>query len=246
MKYFIISDIHSNLEALEAVFEDIGEISPPDKIVCLGDVVGYGPNPNECIELIEERSEFTIMGNHDHAVLGLTSIEYFNPHAIYAILWTRKVLSNRNKKTLETYNKFSLRENHLLFTHATPKDPHTWDYIFSESEAIYHFEGTTDFIRFIGHSHIPISYAIDDQGLLTIERKGAFILSLEDKLRYIINVGSVGQPRDRIPLSAYGVYDVDEKTMQVRRVSYDVEKTQKKMKKVKLPQFLIDRLERGI
>lgn len=245
MRYIIISDIHSNLEALQAVFKDIGKVSPSDKIVCLGDVVGYGPDPNACVELVAERASFTIMGNHDHALLGLTDIEYFNPYAAYAILWTQDVLSDQNRKILETY-QISVRENQILFVHATPKDPLNWDYISTPADAIYHLENMTEQISFIGHSHIPVYYALDGKNRLTVKRKDAFTLQIQDDLRYIINVGSVGQPRDRNPSAAYAIYDMDEKKVEVRRVPYDIQTTQQKMRRANLPMFLIERLSRGI
>lgn len=245
MRYIIISDLHSNLEALQAVWEDIGEISPSDKIVCLGDVVGYGPNPNECVEMLNEQISFTIMGNHDHAVLGLTDISYFNPYAVYAIFWTRQVLSDQNKKILESY-QLSVRENNILFTHATPREPVKWNYIFTPFEASYHLQGMREHICFIGHSHVPLYYAMDNRGHLTGERKSAFNLQVDEAHRYIVNVGSVGQPRDRNPLSSYAIYDINNKTIEVRRVYYDVKVTQQKMRKVNLPPFLITRLSQGV
>jgi diadenosine tetraphosphatase ApaH/serine/threonine PP2A family protein phosphatase len=245
VRYIIVSDIHSNLEALQAVFKDIGKVSPSDKIVCLGDVVGYGPNPNECVEFIAERTSFTIMGNHDHALLGLTDLEYFNPYAAYALLWTQDVLSDQNRKILETY-QISVRENHILFVHATPKDPLNWDYISTPADAIYHLKDMTEPISFIGHSHIPVYYALDGKNRLIEERKDAFTLQIRNGFRYIINVGSVGQPRDRNPSAAYAIYDLDKKRVEVRRVPYDIQTTQQKMRKVNLPVFLIERLSRGI
>jgi len=245
VRYFILSDIHSNLEALEAVLEDIGKISPSDKLICLGDVVGYGPNPNECIELMKERAGVTIMGNHDHAVLGLTDPAYFNPYAAYMVFWTRSVLSPANREALESY-RISVIEGEILFVHATPKDPLNWEYIFSASDARHHLQDLKEHLCFIGHSHVPLYYAMDPRGRLTGGRKPAFTLRVDDQLRYIVNVGSVGQPRDYNPQSAYAIYDVDNKTIEVRRVPYNIQAVQRKMKEADLPPFLINRLSQGV
>lgn len=243
MKYLIFSDVHGNLEALTTVLEQI-DVYHPDKVICLGDVVGYGPNPNECVQQVHQRAHTTIMGNHDHAVLGLTDISYFNQYAKLAVLWTRQVLTEEHYKILQKAS-LSVVDDQILFVHSTPLHPERWDYIFNPLEGQYYLQHLDAHICFIGHSHQPLFFQKDAEGQIIFDRKFSFSLPIEDDSQYIINVGSVGQPRDGNPDASFAVYDTDARTVQVKRLPYDLKAIQKKMQKIGLPAFLIDRLAYG-
>ena len=243
MKYLIFSDVHGNLEALNVVLEQI-ESYNPDKIICLGDVVGYGPNPNECIEHVFHMAHMTIMGNHDHAVLGLTDISYFNQYAKAAVLWTRQVLTEENYKILQAY-PFRVSEGNILFVHSTPIHPERWDYIFNPLEGHYYLQHLEEQVCFIGHSHQPLFFEKDQDGQIVFDRKFSFSLPVREDCKYIVNVGSVGQPRDGNPDIAYAIYDTEAQLIEIKRLPYVIAFTQNKMKEIGLPAFLIDRLAYG-
>lgn len=243
MKYFIFSDIHGNLEALTTVLQKIPELLP-DKVICLGDIVGYGPNPNECIQRIHQTADEIIMGNHDHAVLGLTDITYFNEYAKIAVLWTRQELTEENFSIL---NKcpFWKSTGDILFVHSTPLHPERWDYIFTPLEGQYYLQHLKEQVCFIGHSHQPLFFEQDAKGEVTFDRKPQFSLILKAGNKYIVNIGSVGQPRDGNPKTSFAFYDTEEHRIDVIRLPYDFSKTQEKMSDVNLPSFLIERLAYG-
>jgi putative phosphoesterase len=243
VKYLIFSDIHGNLEALNVVLEQI-ELCKPDRVICLGDVVGYGPDPNECIQRVHQSAHITIMGNHDHAVLGLTSISYFNQYAKIAVLWTRQVLTEENYRILQAY-PFNVSENNILFVHSTPLHPERWDYIFNPLEGQYYLQHLEEQVCFIGHSHQPLFFEQDQEGRISSGRQAAFSLTVQEGCKYIVNVGSVGQPRDGNPDASYACYDLEAQTIEVKRLAYDFTRTQKKMEEVNLPVFLLDRLAYG-
>lgn len=243
MRYFIFSDIHGNLEALTVVLNQIPQFHP-DRVVCLGDVVGYGPNPNECVQRINQIANIQIMGNHDHAVLGLTDVAYFNQFAKMAVLWTRQILSKENLEILRTFT-FKEPESDILFVHSTPVNPERWDYIFNPLEGKYYLQHLQEHICFIGHSHQPLFFEKDVTGQVMFHRNSAFTFSMREGSKYIVNVGSVGQPRDGNPETSFGVYDSDSRTFEVHRLPYDIAATQKKMTELNLPSFLIDRLAYG-
>ena len=243
MKYFIFSDIHGNLEALAGVLQQINDFLP-DKIICLGDVVGYGPNPNECIQQVSQKADLTIMGNHDHAVLGLTEITYFNQYAKTAILWTKQVVTEENLAILRSY-PFRESMGNILFVHSTPLHPERWDYIFNLLEGRYYLQHLQEQVCFIGHSHQPLFFEQDEKGHVAYDRKPEFSLTVRNGCKYIVNVGSVGQPRDGKPEAAFATYDTEYQRIEVKRLAYDFNETQKKMIDANLPMFLIDRLAYG-
>jgi len=239
LRYAIISDIHSNLEALQAVLDDI-EQEQVDQVVCLGDVVGYGPNPNECLELVRQHSEIIITGNHDFACIETSELYYFNKYAKEAIEWTLTVITNENLQYLSDL-PFDAKIDDYYLVHSNPLDPQSWDYILSRDDARSNFPEFEEQICFIGHSHHPIIYIEDqDGGDLTSSRDNR--IQIEEGRRYIINVGSVGQPRDGNPDAAYGIIDTMNQHYELKRVSYNVHQTYQKMIAVHLPQFLADRL----
>jgi diadenosine tetraphosphatase ApaH/serine/threonine PP2A family protein phosphatase len=243
MRYLIISDIHSNLAAFEAVLADAGSF---DKVWCLGDVVGYGPNPNECVERLRGLPHVCVVGNHDWAVLGNMDTEDFNPDAKRACLWTREQLSPSNLEYLETLPK-SLAEEGFTLVHGSPRHP-IWEYILYPSIAEANFEYFDTRFCLVGHTHVPIIYQHDPQNLN--QACATMIPSLDAPLvlgeeRLIINPGSVGQPRDGDPRASYVIFDSGEPALEYRRISYPIETTQARMVESGLPVRLIMRLAYG-
>ncbi len=240
MRYAIISDVHSNLEALQAVLKGLKK-EGYDLLLCLGDIVGYGPNPNECCQLIRETEGVVIVGNHDWAAVGKTGTEYFNTFARMAIRWTSRVLDETNRNWL---SGLPLRwvEEDFLFVHSSPSEPSLWNYILSRQEACQEFRTFTERVCLIGHSHQPTVFIRQEDDCQQDAFDG---LKLRPNLKYIINVGSVGQPRDGDPRSAACIYDSKRDSLELQRFAYDVGKTQGKMAKVKLPVYLADRLSMG-
>jgi len=242
MRWAILSDVHGNLESFRAVIEDLrGE--KVERVAYLGDVVGYGADPNDCLTLLEGLTDWVVAGNHDYGSIGLTDIDVFNPSARSAILWTRDQLLPENRIYLR--NLLLRRQiGEITFVHATPNQPEDWNYIFTFPEAEEAFQSLTGGLAFIGHSHRPLILAKEkDSEVRVIDHEEVI---LESGIRYIINVGSVGQPRDGHPEAAYGLYDETVKAYRLKRVDYDVATAQKKIIKAGLPSFLAQRLSRGI
>lgn len=242
MKTALISDLHGNLEALEAVLLDVKE-KAVNEIVCLGDLVGYGANPNECIEIVREVAGAVIAGNHDWAVLGKTDYSNFNPVARSAVEWTKK---NTKPKNLEYLDRLELVARHeaesLLFVHSTPHNPQDWNYLFDLIDFRDQLQYFTERVCLIGHSHEPLFVQAFDASVKLVEENP---LKFEKGARYIINVGSVGQPRDLDPRASYTLFDSGSGTAEIVRVSYDIAKAQSKILQAGLPEFLALRLARG-
>ncbi|MFZ1730965.1 MAG: metallophosphoesterase family protein [Bacteroidota bacterium] len=232
MRLAIISDIHANLEALESVLLDI-EMIQADRLVCLGDIVGYGADPAACLNIIRERAEICVLGNHDAAVFTESGRSFFNPNAREAVAWTTAQLSTEDVAFLQGL-PYRVSKDDLLFVHSAPRAPEQWDYVFSGMEARLLGRYFHERICFIGHSHVPGMYPID-----------AGIYEYTHGQRYLINVGSVGQPRDRNWRSSYGLLDTVAGTYENRRVEYDVESAAKKILKNGLPRRLAERLKLG-
>ena len=243
MRYAFISDIHANLEALEAVLEDI-ETQNINDTICLGDIVGYGANPNECVDLVRKRCSVVLLGNHDAAAVELLSTQHFNIHAKIAIEWTTQTLRRETKNYL---TELPMKEtvDPITLVHATPYEPNMWYYITSLEEAAFNFQFFETRVCMVGHTHIPIIIVLDSQKELYVHQDMGIRLGDVDGARLLINVGSVGQPRDRNPKSCYGIFDSESGEFSYRRVAYNIDKTQQKMKKIKMPEFLISRLEDG-
>lgn len=236
MSIAILSDIHGNLEALSAIFNYL-EKKKIAKIYCLGDIVGYGPNPNECVDLIASKCTNSIIGNHDHAALGLTSIEYFNEFAKVSTRWTMNQLTNKSKDFLLSLD-FKYSNDQYLFVHSSPSDPKAWNYVLTEHDAKKEFKYFDQKICFIGHSHFPIVFS--KKGYT---RKSK--VKLDDLNRYIVNVGSTGQPRDGDSRACFCVYSEEHKKVEYVRIEYDIKKTRDKIINAGLPMFLADRLKKG-
>jgi predicted phosphodiesterase len=237
MKIAILSDIHSNLEALETAFEYIDK-EDISKVYCLGDIVGYGPNPNECIEIIRERCDVVLMGNHDYAALGLANIEYFNDYAKASVFWTISSLEQDNLDYLHDL-PFSYKGDNFLLVHASPSTPPHWHYVLSHDVAMMEMRHFEQNICYIGHSHVPIIYS----------KNGAYRnspIKIETKSqKYIINVGSIGQPRDGDPKLCFAVLDTENNQFEYIRLDYRVNRTYEKIIKSGLPVFLAERLLKG-
>lgn len=241
MKYAILSDVHSNLEAFQAVLKDLSQ-EKVDQVFFLGDSVGYGADPNPCIELLLGLTPMVVAGNHDWATVGLTAYSHFNPVAKAAIEWTIRELIINHQEFLKNLPLMHKHHN-LTLVHATPCDPGAWDYMSSPQEVITSFQSHDQQICFIGHSHIPVAFEQNEEGKISVLPVTTLILS--DFHRYIINVGSVGQPRDGDPRAAYGIYSTDDSRFILKRIPYDIERAQKKIIEAGLPHFLALRLASG-
>jgi len=241
MVFAIFSDIHGNLEALKTVLEDI-EKQNVDKVICLGDVVGYGPFPGECVELVRKTADICLMGNHDYAAIGKEPLEYFNSYAREAILWTRKRLSAGHLQYLKSL-PFVHIDGDITFVHSSPHRPEDWTYIITPRDAYPQFEYLQTRYCFIGHSHVALGFARRNKDMRVLLEDIQHLNDAESK--YILNVGAVGQPRDQDPRASYGIFDAEEKRFEFRRLEYDVQTTQQEMRKLGLPRYLIDRLMYG-
>jgi putative phosphoesterase len=239
VKIGIISDIHSNLEALEAVLEALKEENV-DRVLCLGDLVGYGPDPNECIHRVMDSSDVVIAGNHDQGAVGLTPLEHFNENARLALEWSRDMIEPHFMETLAALPTIH-EENTFLAVHATPNEPTRWHYLFSEAQIVNNLEALTLPLCFVGHSHVPVALILDQDHGIIVQEAGD--VRFAQGRKYLINVGSVGQPRDGDPRASCGIYEGDR--FRLRRVEYDVAAVQKKMQSSRLPGQLIERLAMG-
>ncbi|HVA38510.1 MAG TPA: metallophosphoesterase family protein [Candidatus Dormibacteraeota bacterium] len=240
MRYAILSDIHGNLEALEAV---LASLSPGDQLLCLGDVVGYGPNPNECAQLLRERDVRCVLGNHDVAAIDNFGVEYFNPIARQAIVWTQDVIDPPTRDWLGSLD-YELHVEDFLMVHGSPE--RYFEYILDDAAAGRAFAATDAPLIFIGHSHIAEYYQQRPDGRIA---HGALTQGGEVALlpghRYIVNVGSVGQPRDFNPAASFGFYDPEQRVVNVVRVPYEIERVQRKIHACRLPEQLAQRLTLG-
>lgn len=246
MRYLIISDLHSNIEALDSFFNFI-ERKKFQKIIILGDLVGYGGNPNEVIERVrgEKKVEFLIRGNHDRAAVIEGAENTFNLPAMVAVLWTRQVLKGENFEFLKKLEKGPLKIENFLICHGSPIDEDL--YILSEYEAYQSFINTKENLVFFGHSHIPCVFTFQKNKISGFLLKGDYFhLKLNKNVRYLINPGSIGQPRDGNPKPSFLVYDSKSHSITFYRYSYDIKKAQRAIINAGLPIHLASRLERGL
>jgi predicted phosphodiesterase len=241
MKFGIISDIHGNLEALEVVLKEIKK-EDCNEIIFLGDLVGYGANPNECVELLRQEKIVGVAGNHDYAVLKKTPIDDFNPYAKEAILWTQKVLTKESQWYLDAFLLVN-KSYPFHIVHSSPAEPSDWYYLFTIEEIIPQFNYFSYPVCLVGHTHIPFCVAKREDGRIEIIKENKF--ELKNDRQYIINVGSVGQPRDRNPKASFAIYDTKTNIFEIRRVEYDIEKAADKIIKANLPPILAERLFYG-
>jgi predicted phosphodiesterase len=241
MRVAVVSDIHANLHALEAVLADV-DTDPVDELWCLGDVVGYGPKPNECCDLVDAHASVSLGGNHDLAVRGSIDLAEFSGDAAVAAFWTRGVLSTKSREWLDRLEPRGHRPGVALF-HGSAREP-VWEYVLTDEAAIATFMRTTEPLVLVGHSHAALQVALRVSELEGGPSPDGTVLGLGEA-RWILNPGSVGQPRDGDPRAAYLVLDLDAGTARFRRVTYDVERTQSEMRDVRLPELLAARLELG-
>ncbi len=243
MKIGIFSDVHGNLEALEAVL-DAQAREGVQRTWCLGDLVGYGANPNECVARVRQAADVVVIGNHDAACVGAEDITHFNQHAREAVLWTQGQLTPEHGEWLKAL-PFTESVEQVLLVHASPFEPSNWHYIHAQMRMVEMrngFNATQAHCAFVGHSHQP---------LILIKKGEEFFqflgdhLHLEEGSRYLINVGSVGQPRDGNPKACHVIYDTDERTVTMARATYDITTAQRKIRAAGLPDILADRLEVG-
>ncbi len=241
MRYAIISDIHGNSDALETALSSIAR-RKAERIICLGDVVGYGASPNECIKLIREAAEVGLMGNHDSAVIGTTSIESFTRRAQISTEWTRDQLTEEGSQYIES---LSMQWNHsgILAVHASPCEPENWTYILDSHSAGEAFRCFDEAICFIGHSHVPIRFLDDGTAGVALREE---TIRLDPETRSIVNVGSVGQPRDGDPRLSFAIFDSDRGTVQICREEYDIATASRKIIDAGLPEELGKRLFFGM
>jgi predicted phosphodiesterase len=238
MRIAVISDIHANLEATEACFKKIDELKP-DEIVCLGDMVDYGVQPNECVDIIRSRVKHVVLGNHDEAQFDYEVAEGFSDNAHVSSLHTRTIINKEHVEYFKTLPR-TLKLKNLFFVHGSPSEPEYYSYVLTPYMAEMNFPYFKEQICFIGHSHLPVIF---EQNMYDVrETEQDFLDPLK---RYIINVGSVGQPRDRDPRLSFGLLDTKTCKYVNVRVKYDVDSAAKKIKNAGLPSALAERLFAG-
>jgi predicted phosphodiesterase len=239
MKFAIIADIHANLEAFQVVLADIKE-QKCTHYACVGDVVGYGANPKECLDIVRAMGMPCVKGNHDEYCSIDGELDGFNPHAAEAVNWTRKQLSEEDRQWLRDLKYFRMVTSFSM-VHATLDGPQRWGYVFDKLAAAASFTYQNTPVCFFGHTHVPVAFIRD-----TVVKGGTYSKFKVDPTRkYFVNVGSVGQPRDNNPKAAYVVYDMDEATIELRRLDYDIATAQKKILDAGLPPRLAERLAFG-
>jgi predicted phosphodiesterase len=239
MRFAIFSDIHANLEALEAVLADAHQ-RKCTHFVCLGDVVGYNANPTECLERVRELGCPTVKGNHDEQASISNSSTDFNELAERAIKWTRDKLTEKDKQWLRDL-PFQKQVRDFTIVHATLDTPAQWGYVFNNLDAAASFTYQRTTVCFFGHTHVPMVFVRDDG----VRREIVDHVRIEPARKYFINVGSVGQPRDGNWRAAYCVYDIENNLVQQLRVKYDLATAQKKVNEAGLPRMLAERLAMG-
>jgi predicted phosphodiesterase len=245
MKYLILSDIHSNKEAFGAVLSHVRR-KHWDKVVFLGDLVGYGANPNQTVDMLRGlRPLAAIRGNHDKVCSGIENGELFNRIALEAAMWTRRKLTRSNLVFLRSLPQGPfVVDNAFAISHGTPIDEDA--YIFGEIEALNVFRQTEFPLCFFGHSHFPVIFALSPDAITTILTVApSFRFKLEEGVRYLINPGSIGQPRDGNPLASFAIYDSESRVVAIHRIEYRIDETQEKIRKAGLPRPLADRLALG-
>ncbi|MDD5448290.1 MAG: metallophosphoesterase family protein [Actinomycetota bacterium] len=240
----LLGDIHANLPALHAVLEHAGEC---DSWWCVGDVVGYGPFPNECVRAIKKLRAVCVCGNHDLGAVGGMELTNFNVDARIACEWTGEALEDDSKDFLKALPERYAAKTGELIVHGSPRNP-VWEYILSTQVAALNFSAFEENICFHGHSHVPAIFSTGKVSEAAVELnsvKDGFGITLEGEKRYLVNVGSVGQPRDGDPRACYAIYDSEGKTLTFHRVEYPINEVQEKMREEEFPSFLIERLALG-
>jgi predicted phosphodiesterase len=243
MRIAVLSDIHANLPALEAVRADLTEV---DQVWVLGDTVGYGPQPNEVIAILQELGARSVLGNHDGAAIGIVDKAYFNPDARAAIEWTAGVIDENSRSYLATLPEVR-RDGELTAVHGSPRDP-IWEYVSNRGIAEANFESFETRLCLFGHTHLPIAYRLVDGSVEAVPGLPGDVVHV-GSARALLNPGSVGQPRDGLPDAAYAILELgdagDGGTLSFHRVRYEIDRTQRLMQEAGLPARLVERLRYG-
>ena len=242
MRCAILADIHSNLEALKAVLRDVDRNGGAEEIWCLGDVVGYGPNPRECIDLLRQYQHLCVAGNHDWAAIGKMDTSHFNPEAAAACQWTAAQLTTGDIDYLSNLS-LTLKVNDFTLVHGSPREP-IWEYLLTPEAALVNFDHFATKFCLIGHSHSPLLFELENDDCRLLPLPGRILLGEHDK-RLIVNCGSVGQPRDGDPRASYAMLETARGELLHFRVEYDIATTQAKMLDSGLPLRLANRLAVG-
>ena len=243
MRYAIIADIHANLAALREVLGDIERWGGVDEGWCLGDIVGYGPDPHDCIELLRQRNYICVAGNHDWAAIGKIDTSAFNPDAAAVCHWTAQQLSQQDTGYLEGL-PLVIEKGDFTLVHGSPREP-IWEYVLSTSIALENLSFFQSQFCLVGHSHVPLIFKYEEQSCAFSQFSPEIGLAL-GRSRLIINPGGVGQPRDGDPRASYAIYDSETRQVRLYRIPYDIEATQARMMRAGLPIRLIDRLSYGL
>jgi predicted phosphodiesterase len=242
MRVAVMADIHANLAALASVLGDIKRQGGVDELWCLGDIVGYGPDPHQCIELMQQTNHTGVAGNHDLAAIGRVDARYFNADAAAAIRWTAEHLTPGDIKYLEGL-PLSAAKGEFTLVHGSPMEP-VWEYVVSTGIAARNFAHFPTRYCLVGHSHVPAAFREEGDACRSLGLSPGIGLLLTD-CRMILNPGGVGQPRDGDPRASYAIYDSEGRRLRLYRVAYDVRATQDRMMKANLPIRLVVRLKEG-
>ncbi len=239
MRTVLISDIHGNLEALQAAMDVVDRLMPC-QVMCLGDVVGYGADPAACLDLVGDRANLILAGNHDLAVAGIVESDHFNPVARESVEWTRSVLSPEDRELLANL-PLEYIDGDYCYAHASPVDPMAFHYVRTMDDVAGVFDHIGQRFCFVGHTHLPVLVRLDEaSGRMEVVREPRS--PILDGHRYFVNVGSVGQPRDNNPDACMVVVDEDDASIEFLRVPYDITASQEKILSQGLPSFLAERL----
>jgi len=244
MRYAIIADIHANLAAFTAVLNDIKRCGGTEEVWCLGDVVGYGPDPHQCIELLRQQNHICVAGNHDRAAIGRISTSDFNLEAAAACHWTAQQLSPEDIDYLDSL-PLVIEKSDFTLVHGSPREP-IWEYLLSTDAAEENLAYFQSQFCLVGHSHVPLIFEYSEEGIGSLREFPADTTLTLTKNRLIINPGSVGQPRDGDSRASYAIYDSENRTVTHHRVPYDIEATQVRMMEYRLPTRLVTRLSYGV
>lgn len=244
MRYALLADIHANLNAFKAVLDDIKHRGGVEELWCLGDIVGYGPNPRQCIELLRQQKNICVAGNHDLGAIGKMPFADFNPDGAYVCRWTAQQLSSEDIEYLESL-PFVIEKDDFTLVHGSPRE-HIGEYLISKGSARENFSYFKTRFCLVGHSHMPLIFKQAEDGGCSFIPLSVSIGQVLGKSRMIINPGGVGQPRDGDPRASYAIYDSDSGVVRLYRVEYDISATQIEMTKKNMPVRLIVRLEHGL
>lgn len=239
MRYILISDIHGNLEALQAVLEFVHRLEPY-QLYCLGDVVGYGADPRQCLEVLQDEANLILAGNHDLAVAGVINSESFNPMASEVVRWTRRALDEDDLEALSNMPLVYI-DGDYLFTHASPIDPMDFPYIRTLDDVAKVLSSIGQRFCFVGHTHLPVLVSMHERtGALEIVRESR--VRIKNGYRYFVNAGSTGQPRDSNPDACVVILDEQDETIEFLRIPYNITACQSKIISEGLPSYLAERL----